>query len=130
VVPAAASENERCNPRPIEPRPASASHLLLRPDSGTEVRPEDVARRLAEAAADLIRQASVASLVIVGGDTASAVLAALSVRDCPVLGEVVPGIPLGRIAVDPKRALTVVTKSGGFGGPDALVAIARHLREG
>ena len=128
VVPAAASEAERCKPRPVEPRRAPAPHLLLRPDTGTVVRPEDVARRLAEAAADLIRQSSVDSLVIVGGDTASVVFAALSVLDYPVLGEVMPGIPLGRIAVDPKRSLTVVTKSGGFGGPDTLAAIAKHLR--
>lgn len=123
VVPAAAPEAEHCKPR----RHETAPHLLLRPDSESEAHPEDVARRLAETAVDLIRQSSVDSLVIVGGDTASAVFAALSVRDYPVLGEVVPGVPLGRVAVDPKRSLTVVTKSGGFGGPDTLVTIAKHL---
>jgi D-threonate/D-erythronate kinase len=128
VVPAAAPKAERCKALPIEPRHASTPHLLLRPDTATVAHPEDVARRLAEATVDFILRSSVDSLVIVGGDTASAVFAALSVRDYPVLGEVMPGIPLGRVAVDPTRSLLVVTKSGGFGGPDTLVAIARHLR--
>lgn len=131
LVPTAASETDWRTPLPLEPSDDSAPHLLLRPDNGTAARPTDVARSLAAAAVDLIRRRlGVDSLVIVGGDTASAVFAALPVREYPVLGEVMPGIPLGRVAIDPTRSLVVVTKSGGFGGPDALLTIARHLRKG
>ncbi len=58
----------------------------------------------------------VATLVIVGGDTAAAVLG-----DAPMVagGTVAPGIPWARRA-DGTGPL-VITKAGGFGGPDTLV---------
>jgi uncharacterized protein YgbK (DUF1537 family) len=54
-------------------------------------------------------------LVISGGATAQTVLQMMGVETLEVLGEIQPGLPIAR-----GGGLTVVTKSGGFGGPDSL----------
>lgn len=54
-------------------------------------------------------------LVMSGGATAQTILQHLGVEMLEVLGEVQPGLPIARAG-----GLTVVTKSGGFGGPDSL----------
>ena len=56
-----------------------------------------------------------ALLVISGGATAQTVLQMLGVETLEVLGEIQPGLPVAR-----GGGLTVVTKSGGFGGEDSL----------
>lgn len=60
-----------------------------------------------------------ADLVLSGGETARAVLDALGVRTLEPLGEVHHGAVLSRTP-DGRR---VVTRPGGFGGPDSLVDI-------
>jgi uncharacterized protein YgbK (DUF1537 family) len=60
------------------------------------------------------------TLVLTGGATASAVLARLGVGVLELLWEAAPGIPVSR-ALGTAEPFEVVTKSGGFGGPDALV---------
>lgn len=65
---------------------------------------------------------SPAALVLTGGETAAAVLAAMGVGVLEVLGEALPGMPLCR-AVGPQAPL-IVTKSGGFGAPEALSLLA------
>jgi uncharacterized protein YgbK (DUF1537 family) len=63
-------------------------------------------------------------LVLCGGDTASLVCRALEVRAIELRREIAPGIPCGVIAGGPFEACPVVTKSGGFGGQDALIEVA------
>lgn len=63
-----------------------------------------------------------AALVLTGGETASAVLAAMGVQVLDLLGEVGPGLPLSR-PLDFPDAPLIVTKSGGFGAADALVRL-------
>ena len=61
------------------------------------------------------------SLLACGGETAQAILRALNVGALDVLGEVLPGVPVARCPPGQKQTgLTVLTKSGGFGGPDLL----------
>ena len=69
---------------------------------------------LAEVARRLIRGAHVATLVLVGGDTAAAVL-----DDTPlwVGGTLAPGVPWCRATVD---GPLILTKPGGFGGATLL----------
>ncbi len=64
-------------------------------------------------------------LVLSGGATARAVLVALGCDRLHVGGTVAPGLPWS-VAVG--HDLVVVTKSGGFGGADALAAAVRFLR--
>lgn len=81
---------------------------------------------LAAAAVALLATAPAAGLVLTGGDTALAVAKALGASVLWLAGEVEPGVPVGRLdtAAGP---LPVVTKSGGFGGPDLLVRAAGRL---
>ncbi|MFE3839104.1 four-carbon acid sugar kinase family protein [Pseudogemmobacter sonorensis] len=62
-------------------------------------------------------------LFLTGGATAEAVLSAMGLRHMNLVGEVFPGVPLAR-----RGALSIITKSGGFGGPDLLADLAALLR--
>lgn len=74
------------------------------------------ASALAAAVVDRLAHGDVATLIVVGGDTAAAVLGG-TVHVAG--GTVAPGIPWAR-RVDGRGPL-VVTKSGGFGNPETLV---------
>ena len=69
--------------------------------------------------------ASAGILLLTGGDTAMAVLQRLDVAFIEVVAEWAPGVPLGCLDGDPARS--VITKAGGFGEPDMLVALERGL---
>ena len=66
------------------------------------------------------------ALIMTGGETALHVCRALGARAIHVAGEALPGIPLGVLEL-PHAQLPVATKSGGFGGPDALLQTAAAL---
>jgi 4-phospho-D-threonate 3-dehydrogenase / 4-phospho-D-erythronate 3-dehydrogenase len=93
------------------------------PRLGREHAPR-IAASLAVAAAAAIGPA--AGLLLTGGETARAVCDRAGVTRIDLIGEVEPGVPLGR-AGNPSRV--VVTKSGGFGGPDSLVAALDAIKE-
>ena len=63
-------------------------------------------------------------LVLSGGTTAALVLRALDIHAIELRLEIAPGIPCGLARGGPFHGAPVVTKSGGFGGPDALMKIA------
>jgi D-threonate/D-erythronate kinase len=67
----------------------------------------------------------VGALVATGGDTATAVLRAWDTTALRLVGEVEPGVPLS-VSVAP-HPVPVVTKAGGFGTPDTLVAARAKL---
>lgn len=79
-----------------------------------------VAARLADGVARSV--AGLKTLVLTGGETAAAVLAALGVGVLRVQGEVLPGLPLCRPA-DRSDLPDLITKSGGFGPPDTLLRL-------
>lgn len=91
------------------PTPAASSRALV--------------QAMAAASEPLLRSAS--TLLLTGGDTARAVLDRLGVHELEVLGEIEPGICLGR----PARAGAprVVTKAGGFGDAGALLRVIRKF---
>jgi uncharacterized protein YgbK (DUF1537 family) len=64
--------------------------------------------------------APVAALILTGGDTAALVLLSLDASTLVLAGEVAPGIPWGWIEGGAADRCIVVTKSGGFGEPNAL----------
>jgi D-threonate/D-erythronate kinase len=66
---------------------------------------------------------AVGGLVLTGGDTAIGVLGAFGVTALELVEEIEAGVPLS-MSVG-AIALPVVTKAGGFGGPNAL----RHARD-
>jgi uncharacterized protein YgbK (DUF1537 family) len=63
-------------------------------------------------------------LLITGGDTAALVCRALRADAIELEGEILTGLPWGRIAGGPFDGLPVATKSGAFGAPDALLRVA------
>jgi uncharacterized protein YgbK (DUF1537 family) len=67
------------------------------------------------------------ALLLTGGDTASLVCRALGAAGLHLDHELAPGIPRGAIAGGPFHGAPVVTKSGGFGAPDALIRIADYF---
>ncbi len=89
------------------------------PSADGELQPE-VATALAARAALWIAAARPDTIVVIGGDTAAALLG-----DAPrsVGGFVAPGMPWSRD--ESGGGPIVVTKAGGFGGPDALVELLR-----
>jgi uncharacterized protein YgbK (DUF1537 family) len=70
----------------------------------------------------------VGALVATGGETALAVLDAWDVQCLRVLGEVEPGLPYS-VAECAGRNLLVLTKAGGFGGPDTLLRSRTFIRQ-
>ena len=67
------------------------------------------------------------ALMLTGGDTASLACRALGATGIQLHHEVAPGIPRGTIMGGPFQGAPVVTKSGGFGAPDALIRIADYF---
>lgn len=95
----------------------------------TVVRPDPVRPRSATFLgwAETIRECRVRGLVLCGGDTALAVCRAMGVKGIELEQEILTGIPSGRLVGGSLNGLAVVTKAGGFGGPDALGKAAEFL---
>jgi uncharacterized protein YgbK (DUF1537 family) len=62
-------------------------------------------------------------LVVTGGDTAMDILQALNAEELHILGQVIEGIVMSRLAGGGYEGLRVITKAGAFGKDDALEKI-------
>lgn len=82
--------------------------------------PMEVARRLADGLAGA-GPLDDTLVVLSGGATAQVVLERLGIGLIEVLGEVLAGLPIARAS-----RFKLITKSGGFGEPDALVRIVNR----
>ncbi|HEX6710186.1 MAG TPA: four-carbon acid sugar kinase family protein [Rubrobacter sp.] len=80
---------------------------------------------LAEVAARLSEEELFGGLVLTGGDTAVRVARRLGASGIRLGGEVEAGVPVGTL-IGP-GPYPVVTKAGGFGGPDTLVGAVEAL---
>jgi uncharacterized protein YgbK (DUF1537 family) len=96
---------------------------VLQATKGVGADPAVVAQRLGQALARL-RPPPGATLVLSGGASAQVVLGALGIGIVELHGEALPGLPIARAA-----GFTIITKSGGFGEPDALLRLLDHLDE-
>ncbi len=67
------------------------------------------------------RGENLCGLVLTGGATTAAVCAATGATTLRVVDEVLPGVPCSVIEDGPLAGVPIVTKSGGFGGEDALL---------
>ncbi len=98
---------------------ADTGLLIVQTTKGPgEAKPADVTAAFADGFVRLAASGR-ASLVLTGGETASAVLALMGIRLLEVLGEPVSGLPLCR-ALDFSGSPLILTKSGGFGASDVL----------
>ncbi len=98
------------------------------PDSPLGAR--GLADRLAQLALASLGKKAFGGLVLTGGETAMAVLAALGATGLALRGEVQPGIPRATLVGGLRPGLGVVTKAGGFGGADALCLAVQALKGG
>ncbi|HYG87573.1 MAG TPA: four-carbon acid sugar kinase family protein [Azospirillum sp.] len=106
---------------------ASGDDVLLTMATGPALDRRD-GHALAVALGRLVHEQAprIGGLVITGGETARAVLAALGIGAIRLLGEVEPGVPLGIAQGD--RPMPLITKAGAFGSPDTLVRCRQRLR--
>jgi uncharacterized protein YgbK (DUF1537 family) len=94
-----------------------ATSAPLIPGSG-----ERVADTLAQVVNAVQARGLIGALLLSGGEVAMAVCRAMRVESLRILDEIEAGIPGGVLVGGPASGTPVVTKAGGFGSPDALVA--------
>jgi uncharacterized protein YgbK (DUF1537 family) len=85
------------------------------------------AYHLAKKAAAVLRAERPDAVVIIGGDTAQAILDQLKIVELRPLGELFPGVPASEVLLD-DRPLIVISKAGGFGTPDVLLRVREALK--
>ena len=114
---------------------AAARDALLRGTCAVVHTPEkkdasegSVLEALGEVVARLSEERLFEGLVLTGGATAVEVARRLGATGFELGGEVEVGVPVGAL-IGP-RPYPVVTKAGGFGGPDTLVGAVRALTQG
>ena len=95
--------------------------------AGIRTTADAVTRELAAIVAGLATEHPIGGLVLVGGDTACAVLSAIEAAGIVLTGEVEPGTPVGAIAGGPLDGVTIATKAGAFGDDGTLVRLFHRL---
>ena len=75
----------------------------------------------------LLEQFSIAGIIATGGDMSNGILERLALNQIDLLEEPIPGIVTGIASGAGGRRILLATKSGGFGDPDALVSLFRHM---
>jgi uncharacterized protein YgbK (DUF1537 family) len=83
---------------------------------------------LAEVVSRLSEEGLFGGLVMTGGATAVGVARRLGATGIELHGEVEAGVPVGTLIG--RNPYPVVTKAGGFGGPDTLVGAVQALAQG
>lgn len=101
---------------------ARAVTVIQAQEAETSSDPQAVALRLAETIGNTPLEDAL--VLVTGGATAQTVLEHLGIGVLEVLGEVLPGLPIAQT-----KAFKLITKSGGFGAPDALLDIVRRAGE-
>ena len=85
-----------------------------------------MAQALGAVVAQVASRIALGALVLTGGDIATAVCNSLGASWLALCGEAQPGIALGQLADGPYAGVRIITKAGGFGGEDALMACLRQ----
>jgi len=84
---------------------------------------EAMAGHLGRIAARILDRAPADLVAVTGGDTAYALIQALRPRHFELLGAPAAGLALGRLTLEGGLALPLLTKAGGFGGPDLFTTL-------
>lgn len=82
-----------------------------------------VREQFADAVSEICHRARIATLVLIGGDTAERICDKLAVSGIRINGELDAGIPYGTIISGILDGVMLVTKAGGFGAEDALLGL-------
>lgn len=78
-------------------------------------------------AASLLRSESFSSVVVIGGDGASALLREVGAPAIELTSQLLPGVPLGFIHGGQFHGMTIATRAGGFGDVANLIEILSEL---
>jgi uncharacterized protein YgbK (DUF1537 family) len=108
--------------RQVETCRAAGLAVLAAPEREEPDR-SGVAARLAAEARRRLDEGAFDLLVVTGGQTAVAVLAALDAEGLDLVGAPATGLALGSLRGGRHGGLPVVTKAGGFGDPDLIVRL-------
>jgi uncharacterized protein YgbK (DUF1537 family) len=100
--------------------------ILTTSERGTPAEPRSIAIALGQAVRMLLERNPVTGLFVTGGDTAESVLGVLEIGSLELLGEIEPGIPVGRTSGS--HPMHIITKAGGFGSSNVLLKSAELLR--
>lgn len=97
--------------------------------------PFDFARQLSQTVCDILSRKEFEAVVVLGGDTAHAILEALGSPDLHPIGEVLEGVPISAIprnspGLNGASFLYLISKAGGFGQVDVLCQIQMKLMGG
>ena len=115
-----------------------ASHLangrpaIVAIDAATASLPaqaEPLAAHLAATARHIIAAGRIGAIALTGGDVADAFCQAAGVQAIRLADEILSGIPAGHLLGGELDGLSVATKAGGFGAPDALWRIACYFNQ-
>ena len=90
--------------------------------------PRGVSKRIGAIAGRVLEAQAVDGIVVFGGQTAYALLRTLDITEIEPRFDLLPGAPLSLIR-QRAREVVLVTKAGGFGGPDTLLSIRKLLED-
>ena len=90
--------------------------------------PRGVSQRVGAIAGRVLETQTVDGIVVFGGQTTWALLQTLGVTEIEPRFDLLPGTPLSLIRRR-GRDIVLVTKAGGFGGPDTLLSIRKRLED-
>jgi uncharacterized protein YgbK (DUF1537 family) len=88
--------------------------------------PARAAARLAGEARCVLERRPFDVVAVAGGETAVALYTALDAERIDLVGAPAPGLAFGYLRSPRHPALPVLTKAGGFGGPDLFVSLRRE----
>ena len=102
--------------------------VAVSPDQGVRLESK-MGPLTATGLASLVRPfaCKVGALVATGGETARAVFEAWEIDRLRLMGEVEAGLPFS-VTSGWRREMPVLTKAGGFGGPESLLRCRQFLR--
>jgi uncharacterized protein YgbK (DUF1537 family) len=101
---------------------AAGMRVLARDGAETGDR-ERVARELAREAQRALAREAFDIVAVTGGQTAVALYRALEAERIDLLGAPGPGLAFGVVRTPRRPPLGILTKAGGFGGPDLFVSL-------
>ena len=104
-------------------------------DRQLRTNPAEVANENAQCVLEQIMVGGPDAILVIGGDTAFAVIKTLGLPPLVPIAEVVPGVPFTRVEAahlaqavpGRRRDLLLITKAGSFGGPDVLCRVRQRL---
>jgi D-threonate/D-erythronate kinase len=106
------------------PAPEAAVILVRLLGDDNTFDPKRAGASFARSIATLLDTTMARSVLACGGETANAILDELGVGVLRVSGELLSGVPVSTMVVK-GRTIRLVTKSGGFGERDALLAVVK-----